>query len=39
MSLTVRVVSHWNRFPRDVVVAPSLKTFKVSLDQTPGNLV
>jgi len=26
--LTVRVVKHWNRLPRDTVDAPSLETFK-----------
>jgi len=31
-SLTVRVVRHWNRLPRDVVDAPSLETFKASLE-------
>ena len=25
-SFTLRVVSHWNRLPRNVVVAPSLET-------------
>ena len=38
-SFTVRVVSHWNRLPRDVVDAPTLKTFKVRLDQALGNLM
>ena len=30
-SFTVRVVRHWNRFPSDVVYAPSLEKFKVRL--------
>ena len=38
-SFTVRVVRQLNRMPRDVVDAPSLETFKVSLDQTSGNLI
>ncbi|KFO89487.1 hypothetical protein N320_08620, partial [Buceros rhinoceros silvestris] len=36
---TVRVVKHWNRFPREVVDAPSLETFKVMLDGALGNLI
>ncbi|KFV70004.1 hypothetical protein N307_06468, partial [Dryobates pubescens] len=35
---TMRVVKHWNRFPRDVVEAPSLKTFKIRLDAALGSL-
>ena len=38
-SFTVRVVRHWNRLPSDVVDAPSLETFKVSLDKALGNLI
>ena len=34
---TVRVVRHWNRLSRDVVVVPPL-TFKARLDQAVGNL-
>jgi len=36
---TVRVVKHWNKFPREAVEAPSLETFKVRLDGTLSNLV
>ena len=36
---TVRVVKHWHRFPREVVDAPSLETFKVRLDGALSNLV
>ncbi|GAB0176988.1 hypothetical protein GRJ2_000164000 [Grus japonensis] len=36
---TVRVVSHWNRLPREVVDAPSLEVFKARLDGALGNLV
>jgi len=35
---TMRVVKHWHRFPREVVDAPSLETFKVSLDGALSNL-
>ena len=38
-SFTLRVLKHWNRFPREVVDAPSLETFKVRLDWTLSNLV
>ena len=34
-----RVVKHWNRFPRDVMDALSLETFKARLDQALGNLI
>jgi len=30
--ITVRVVRHWNRLPREVVNAPSLKALTASLD-------
>ncbi|GAB0181765.1 hypothetical protein GRJ2_000641800 [Grus japonensis] len=36
---TVRVVSHWNRLPREVVDAPSLEVFKARLDGALGNVV
>ncbi|KFQ15484.1 hypothetical protein N330_05960, partial [Leptosomus discolor] len=36
---TVRVARHWKRFPREAVVAPSLKVFKARLDGTLSNLV
>ena len=37
---TLRVVKHWNRFPREVVVAPSLETFNpIRLDRALSNLV
>ncbi|GAB0190718.1 hypothetical protein GRJ2_001537100 [Grus japonensis] len=36
---TVRVVRHWNRLPREVVVAPSLEVFKARLDEALGNVV
>ncbi|KFR11660.1 hypothetical protein N306_00553, partial [Opisthocomus hoazin] len=36
---TMRVVSHWNRLPREAVEAPSLETFKARLDGILSNLV
>ena len=36
---TQRVVTHWNRFSREFVDAPSLEAFKASLDVAPGSLV
>jgi len=36
---TIRVVKHWNRFPREVVEAPSVGTFKGRLDGALSNLV
>ena len=35
----MRVVKHWNRFPREVIDAPSLETFKVRLDGALSNLI
>jgi len=35
----VRVVKHWNRLPREVVDAPSLKTFEVMFDGVLSNLI
>jgi len=36
---TQRVVTHWNRFPKEVVDAPSLEAFKARLDVALGSLV
>jgi len=36
---TMGVGKHWNRLPREVVEAPSLKTFKARLDRALSNLV
>ncbi|KFO63763.1 hypothetical protein N302_01809, partial [Corvus brachyrhynchos] len=36
---TVRVVRHWNRLPREVVAASSLKVFEARLDGALSNLV
>ncbi|KFV57578.1 hypothetical protein N341_05558, partial [Tyto alba] len=36
---TVRVVRHWNRFPREVVAASSMEVFKARLDGALSNLV
>jgi len=35
-SFTVRMMRHWNRFPRDVMDALSLETFSAGLDQVLG---
>ncbi|KFP15523.1 hypothetical protein Z169_02562, partial [Egretta garzetta] len=37
--LTMRVVKHWNRLPREVVEAPSLEAFKARLDRALSNLI
>ena len=36
---TQRVVTHWNRLPRGIVDAPSLKAFRGRLDVALGSLV
>jgi len=36
---TVRVLKHCNRFPREVVDAPSLETLKARLDGALSNLI
>jgi len=36
---TQRVVTEWNRWPKEVVGAPSLETFKARLDVALGSLV
>ncbi|KFQ58201.1 hypothetical protein N334_10653, partial [Pelecanus crispus] len=36
---TMRVVKHWNRFPREVVEAPSPATFKVGLNGALSTLI
>ena len=36
---TVRVVRHWNRWPKEVINAPSLAVFKAGLDKTLGDMV
>ncbi|KAK4807027.1 hypothetical protein QYF61_000356 [Mycteria americana] len=37
--ITMRLVGDWNRFPREVVDAPSLEVFKVRLDGALSNLI
>jgi len=36
---TMRVVKHWHRFPREVVSAPSLETFKARLEGALSSLI
>ena len=36
---TQRVVTHWNRLPKEVLDASSLDAFKVRLDVALGSLV
>ncbi|KFP90988.1 hypothetical protein N311_08662, partial [Apaloderma vittatum] len=36
---SVRVMRHWNRFPREAVDVPTLKVFKAKLDRALSNLV
>ena len=36
---TQRVVTHWNRLPKEAVDAPSLQAFKARLDVVLGSLV
>jgi len=36
---TERVVSNWNRVPREVVTAPSLSEFKEQLDNALSHMV
>ncbi|PKU34571.1 hypothetical protein llap_15127 [Limosa lapponica baueri] len=37
--LTMRVLKHWNRLPREAVDAPSLETLRVRLDGALSNLI
>jgi len=37
--ITMRVVRHWNKLPREAVADPSLEVFKARLDGTLSNLV
>ena len=39
MFFTQRVVTHWNRLPKEVVDAPFLEAFKARLDVALGSLV
>ena len=36
---TQRVVTHWNKLPKEAVDAPSLEAFKARLDVALGSLV
>jgi len=37
--ITQRVMTHWNRLPKEAVDAPSLEAFKARLDVALGSLV
>ena len=37
--VTQRVVTHWNRLPKEAVDAPSLQAFETRLDVALGSLV
>ena len=39
LKVTVRVVRHWNRLPRETVDVPSLEAFKARLDGALSNLI
>ena len=34
-----KVVTHWNRLPKEVVDAPSLEAFRARLDVALGSLI
>ncbi|KFV42421.1 hypothetical protein N341_12812, partial [Tyto alba] len=36
---TIRMISHWNHLPREMVDSPTLDTFKIQLDRVLGHLV
>jgi len=38
VKFTQRVVTHWNRLPKEAVDAPSLEAFKARLDVALGSL-
>ena len=38
-SFTQRVVTHWNRLPKEAVDAPFLEGFKARLDVARGSLI
>ncbi|KFQ87092.1 hypothetical protein N337_08048, partial [Phoenicopterus ruber ruber] len=37
--ITMKVLRHWNRLPREVMASPSLEVFKARLDEALSNLV